>query len=173
MFASGIPSLHRRHGWPARRLAAILLILLLLPVIGGARAASRDAPLPAMLAAVNAARAGAGLPALYWDTRLAAAAAAHAADLQTCMQLSHSGCDGSDLALRLRRADYPYRFGAENLALCACDAAEAVRLWLGSEGHRRNLLAPAADALGAARLTDTGDPRRVLWVLVLGKPAME
>lgn len=164
--------------WPSTLF--ILLISLVLPwVCPPAGAAGRDTPPQAIagpqtvLAAVNTARAAAGLPALYWDMRLATAAARHAADLQTCGQLSHTGCDGSDLVLRLRLANYPYRFGAENLALCDCDAAAVVRLWMDSPGHRRNLLAPEAEAIGADVRTDTGDPRRVLWVLVFGRPATE
>lgn len=157
----------------------IYLFLLVFAATPASAAAGRDiAPQgargsQAMLAAVNAVRGQAGLPALYWDMRLATAAARQAADLQTCGQLSHTGCDGSDLALRLRLANYPYRFGAENLALCACDAAAVVRLWMDSPGHRRNLLNPEAEALGADVRTDTGDPRRVLWVLVFGRPATE
>lgn len=162
-----------QHASRRRRGIAMLLFLLAFALPDGSRAAGRDMAPQAMLGAVNAARAAAGLPALDWDTRLAAAASRHAADLQTCGQLSHTGCDGSDLALRLRLAGYPYRYGAENLALCACDADAAVGLWLDSEGHRRNLLSPAAGAIGAALRPDTDDARRVLWVLVFGKPATE
>lgn len=126
-------------------------------------------PAPPILLAVNAARQQHGLPPLSWDERLAAAAARHGQDLQVCGVLSHTGCDGSDLAARLRAADFPYRSGAENLAVCACDAAEAVRLWMGSSGHRANLLQPEATLMGADRRTDAADPRREQWVLVLGR----
>lgn len=170
---SSNPTMRRHHGWLAAWPIAMLLFLLAFTLPLPVRAADGGNPSQAMLAAVNAARARASLPPLYWDMRLATAAARHAADLQTCGQLSHTGCNGSDLALRLRHANYPYRYGAENLALCACDAAEAVRLWLDSEGHRRNLLNTASAAMGAAMLVDTGDARRVLWVLVFGRPATE
>jgi len=159
-----------------RRWASSLICLFLLVFIGSPRnsaAAGRDAAPQAILAAVNAARATAGLPPLAWDSRLATAATRHARDLQRCGRLSHTGCNGSDLVGRLRDAGFAYRFGAENLALCACDAAEVVRLWLDSDGHRRNLLNPVATGLGADTRTDTEDPRRVLWVLVLGKPSTE
>lgn len=118
---------------------------------------------------VNVAREGAGLAPLTWNGRLADAATRHAADLQSCGKLSHEGCDGSALPQRLDRAAYRYRAAAENLALCACDAAGVVRLWLDSEGHRRNLLNPDITEIGADTRVDNIDPRRALWVLVLGR----
>lgn len=118
---------------------------------------------------VNVARTNAGLAPLTWNSRLADAASWHAADLQRCGKLSHEGCDGSALPQRLDRAAYRYRAAAENLALCACDAVGVVRLWLDSEGHRRNLLNPGITELGADTRVDTTDPRRALWVLVLGR----
>ncbi|WP_374466626.1 CAP domain-containing protein [Ferrovibrio sp.] len=147
-----------------------LVLLLLLALQGGNAAAQGVADWQAsLLQAVNAARADARLPPLAWNPRLATAAAQHAADLQRCGKLAHEGCDGSDLPRRLARAPYQYRAAAENLALCACDAASVVQLWLGSEGHRRNLLNPNVTELGADTRIDTGDPRRALWVLVLGR----
>lgn len=118
---------------------------------------------------VNAARAAHKLAPLNWNTRLAEAAAAHAADLQSCRQLAHEGCDGSDLPLRAQRAGYAFRRVSENLALCPCDGAEVVRLWLGSEGHRRNLLDPNVSEMGADTRADAGDLRRQQWVLVMGR----
>src|SRR3546814_10896847 len=75
-----------------------------------------------------------------WNAQLALAAQGHARDLQSCNRLSHTGCDSSDLRQRLDRAGYSWRMAAENLALCACDAARVVGLWMGSDGHRRTLL---------------------------------
>lgn len=118
---------------------------------------------------VNAARATHGLAALRWNARLAEAAAMHAADLQTCRKLAHEGCDGSDLPLRAQRAGYAFRRVSENLALCPCDAANVVQLWLDSDGHRRNLLDPNVSELGADTRADATDLRRQQWVLVMGR----
>ncbi|WP_298720810.1 CAP domain-containing protein [uncultured Ferrovibrio sp.] len=122
-----------------------------------------------LLAAVNATRATHNLALLRWSDRLAEAALAHAADLQTCGKLSHEGCDGGDLRRRLHQAGYRFRNAAENIALCLCDPSEVVRLWMNSEGHRRNLLDPSIVELGGSRLSDREDFRRDLWVLVLGR----
>ncbi|MEK9970799.1 MAG: CAP domain-containing protein, partial [Ferrovibrio sp.] len=118
---------------------------------------------------VNAARIAQGLAPLQWDARLAAAAAVHGSDLQTCKRLAHDGCGGSTLPQRVTGAGFSLRRASENLALCPCDAATVVRLWLGSEGHRRNLLDPDVSALGADTRIDTADLRRQQWVLVMGR----
>jgi uncharacterized protein YkwD len=156
------------QGWGRLHLCVITLLLPLFshsfPARGVEAVWQAD-----ILLQVNAARAAAGLPALIWNNRLASAAAAHAADLQTCGRLSHDGCDGSDVVQRLQRVAYRYRAGAENIALCVCDAAGVVQLWLNSEGHRRNLLHAGVTELGADTRIDTGDARRALWVLVLGR----
>jgi uncharacterized protein YkwD len=118
---------------------------------------------------INSVRAGHGLAPLQWSDRLGAAAASHAADLQRCGRLAHEGCNGSSLPQRLDRAGYRLRRAAENLALCACDAAGVVRLWLDSDGHRRNLLDPDVTEMGVETRVDSGDLRRALWVLVVGR----
>lgn len=118
---------------------------------------------------VNAVRAAHGLAPLQWNARLAAAAAAHAADQQTCRRLAHEGCDGSDLPTRAARAGYAFRRISENLALCPCNGAAVVQAWLNSEGHRRNLLDPNVSEMGADTRTDVVDLRRQQWVLVMGR----
>lgn len=150
---------------------ALLLGLLLLSApwfCRNATAAESDWP-NQLLAAVNAIRAAHKLAPLRWNDRLADTASAHAADLQACGKLSHEGCDGGDLRKRLQRAGYRYRAAAENIALCICDPVEVVRLWMNSEGHRRNLLDPGVVELGSGRRSDPEDSRRDLWVLVLGR----
>lgn len=126
-----------------------------------------EADWPSMLLfQVNERRQQHGLPQVSWNRQLAAAAQAHARDLQACNVLSHTGCNGSDLRQRLDRAGYAWRRAAENLALCACDAARVVSLWMESDGHRRNLLDGEAKEIGGATLLarDGHD----VWVLVFG-----
>lgn len=145
-------------------------LAVLSPLALQGHAAAQDAAWQAaLLRGVNTVRAEVRLPPLTWNGRLAEAAARHATDLQSCGRLSHEGCDGSGLPQRLDRAGYRYRAAAENLALCACDADGVVSLWLASDGHRRNLLNPAVTELGADTRVDVTDPRRALWVLVLGR----
>lgn len=161
---------------PLRRCA--LIVALLLAAAAPAVAAAPDA----LIAAVNAARAGEGLPPLALNGRLTAAACRQAQDLagralHDVEALSHKGRDGSTLAVRLQEAGYAYRTAAENLAAGVADPQETLRLWLASAGHRRNLLNPAVREAGAAylgpRLSPGGNRQGPLdvWVLVLAAPS--
>jgi len=135
-------------------------ILILAVFLTGA-AAQGD---PATLAAVNAARAENGRPALVYDARLEAAARAHGQDMARNGFFSHTGSDGSDIGDRLRRAGYAFCFGAENLAAGQRDLTEVMQSWMTSRGHRKNILHRKARAVGLARVT--GDR----WVMVLAAP---
>ncbi len=145
----------RRHHW--------LFLTLLLGLAAAPEAARADEA--ALLAAINAERASHGLSGLRADAQLRQAARAHAEDLPRCGQLSHTGCDGSDLRQRLGRSGYPFALAAENIALGQPDGATALREWLASPGHRDNLLRPGLREAGLARGELGGQP---LWVLVLG-----
>ncbi|WP_428247488.1 CAP domain-containing protein [Ferrovibrio sp.] len=119
----------------------------------------------ALLVAVNATRAKAGLDTLRENPQLRRAAADLADDLPRCGRFSHQGCDGSDLRERLARAGYPLAFAAENLAHGPANAADTLAAWLESPGHRENLLRPELREAGIAEGELLGQP---LWVMVLG-----
>lgn len=171
------------------RAAARLSILISLTVAAAALArspAAAQSPNPprtaqGMLAAVNAARASEGLTPLTLEDRLGAAACRQARDLARralydVEALGHQGSDGSTLATRLQDAGYNYRTAAENLAAGTGDPQNTVRLWLGSEGHRRNMLNPVFREAGAAYLGSSLSPGgnrqgpMDVWVLVLALP---
>ena len=126
-----------------------------------------------MLAEVNQERAARGLLALSLNVRLSAAAKAHAEDMAANDFLAHSGSDGAELAARLDRADYVYAAAAENLASGAATPEEAVRLWMGSPGHRQNILTPDFREAGfghAVRPADATPGSRpvIFWALTFG-----
>lgn len=170
--------------WRASRFVSLIICLLLVSSLplGAQSAAQSSATAPsAMLAAVNAARAAEGLTPLMLDGRLNAAACRQARDLagralHDVEALSHQGRDGSTLASRLRDAGYAFRTAAENLAAGVADPGETTRLWLASEGHRRNMLNPAFGQAGAAylgpRVSPGGNRQGPMdvWVLVLAAP---
>jgi uncharacterized protein YkwD len=120
-----------------------------------------------VLALVNAARVETGQAVVVMEPRLTAAACSHARDLARGGPLSHRGSDGSDLADRLARTGYPFAMAAENLAAGVATPDETVWLWLGSPGHRRNMLTAEFREAGIAHLSGAGGE---IWVLVLGRP---
>jgi uncharacterized protein YkwD len=140
-----------------------LPLLLLATVVAGASPASAatvcasadaiQAP-PATLAGaalclVNQERAANGLPPLKLNRRLAKAATGHSADMAQKDYFSHDSEDGSNFVDRIQRAGYiaPHVFPSlgENLAWGSGDLGSpqaTVDDWMGSTGHRRNILNP-------------------------------
>jgi uncharacterized protein YkwD len=110
-----------------------------------------------MLAAVNAERAKAGLNPMVSCATLNRAAQGYAENLSSRGVLSHYGPDGSDPAARERAAGYlaapgqRYMFGAENIAQGYPTVAAVMAGWMGSQGHRDNILASATTHLGMGR----------------------
>lgn len=101
------------------------------------------------LDAVNSARAQAGVPSLVLDERLSAQAQAHACDMGRRGYFSHTSPEGEGMMQRLARAALGGMCrGAENIAKGQRDIASAMRSWMGSQGHRRNLLDPRLTHVG-------------------------
>lgn len=161
----------RRRRGSRRRLAPAALLAAMLMALGSAAAAAGDGvgdeKGARLLALVNAARAESGLGRVEAEARLRLAACHHARDLARGGPLSHRGSDGSDLADRLAGSGYLFTMAAENLAAGVATPDETVWLWLGSPGHRRNILTREFNQAGIARISGTGGE---IWVLVLATP---
>lgn len=97
---------------------------------------------------VNQDRAKAGLPALTVDQKLTELARMKSQDMYQNNYFSHtSPTYGSPLNME-RKAGYSARvMGAENIAKAAT-TARAEELFMGSEGHKANILNPNHDAIG-------------------------
>jgi hypothetical protein len=109
--------------------------------------------------AADAARAAAGLAPTAWDDGLARAARQHAAQLAARGVLDHAGATAATrtVADRLARAGSPYAHHGENLAYVrgASDpVSHTVDGWLGSPGHRANLLHADFDRVGFGTAID-------------------
>ena len=131
-------------------------------------------PCPALEAAIDAARAEAGLPPLAPHPALTAAALAHAADLLGNGAFDHAGSDGSLPLERVLRQGFSPRLATENISTGQPDARAVVAGWLTSEGHRANTLDPNATLVGAAEaryprhgLVTDDQP---LWIAVFAAP---
>lgn len=89
---------------------------------------------------LNAARAANGLSPATYDARLAAAAQAHADDMARQGYFSHESADGRTYIQRIRAQGHPACYPVENLASGVRSDAQAVDMWMGSPGHRANIL---------------------------------
>lgn len=139
--------------------AAILLHAFAMPALAGScalpeggKALMRD-----VVARINAERADHGLPRLKEDAKLGKAAQAHACDQAALGIMSHDSANGDGLGQRLKRAGYGFRVGAENIAAMS-NPEGVVALWMGSPGHRANILDPRVTAIGLG--VALGDGRR-------------
>ena len=139
---------------------------------------AEDAPAPAgggaagvlgeVVDRTNAERARHGLRALSVDQRLAAAAQAHSADMVRRAFFAHESPDGRQVWDRAVAAGYAYRKVAENIAAGQRTAEEVVRGWMGSPGHRANILDGDLTQIGVGRAD--GGSYGVYWTQVFGTP---
>ncbi|WP_230686839.1 CAP domain-containing protein [Catellatospora vulcania] len=98
---------------------------------------------------INRERERAGCRRLRSDPRMGAAARRHSADMARNDYFSHTGRNGSSFVDRLEDAGYPRRHAAgENIAYGYSTANAVVDAWMGSTGHRSNIMNCAARASG-------------------------
>ena len=96
----------------------------------------------------NAERFAAGLPPLSPDPLLTNAAQAHSADMVARAFYAHTSPDGSEPWHRAAAAGSTRRSIGENIACGQRSAAEVVRGWMNSPGHRANILKPGFTHIG-------------------------
>ena len=120
-------------------------------------------PVGAVVAATNAERKEAGCDPVTLDSRLSAAAQAHAADMAVNDYFSHTDQDGADSSDRMHDAGFGGSRTGENIAYGQETAAEVVATWMGSSGHRHNILNCAYDRIGVGY-----DARGDYWVQDFG-----
>jgi uncharacterized protein YkwD len=92
---------------------------------------------------LNKERANNGLSALASNGVLTSAARAHSKDMATNNYLGHTGSDGSGLVSRIQAAGYSYSTAGENVYggnMQYNTPYSAVSAWMGSQGHRENIL---------------------------------
>lgn len=80
------------------------------------------------------------VPPLRWNERLAAAARAHSADMAAKNYFSHTSADGTIFSTRITRSGYSWSAVGENIAAGYPTPSAAVKGWLASYGHCRNLM---------------------------------
>lgn len=133
---------------------------------------SAGAPAQEALAIANQLRAKAGCRPLKMEARLVAAAKAHAKDMALRNYFDHRGANGSSFAQRIKAQGFRFRAAAENIAAGNARADQTMQQWMGSAGHRRNLLDCRYEFTGIAVYYQADDrplagqvaPLRYYWV---------
>lgn len=118
---------------------------------------------------INAERSRRGLRALVFSARLQRAAEGHACDMAGRGVMSHQGSDGSDFGRRLRRSG-GCAPGAENVAAGYRSPNSVVEGWMGSRGHRANILHRRVTHVGIAlAMPRSGAGGGPYWTMVVGR----
>jgi uncharacterized protein YkwD len=128
-----------------------------------------------VLAAVNRFRAAHGLVMLRESAALDRSARQHSAEMGRRGYFAHSSADGTAFWRRIRRfytaKDYSYWSVGENLVWesPSLSAGGAMKLWIGSPPHLKNLLTPqwrqiGVSAVGVAHALGVYGGRRVVII---------
>ncbi len=106
-----------------------------------------------VLSLTNAQRTANGCPALTWNSALGSVARAHSQDMAARNYFDHNTLNGTTPAQRLTAAGYAYRQMAENIAAGQATPAAVMASWMGSAGHKANILNCALTELGVGYAT--------------------
>lgn len=127
----------------------------------------------AMLAKVNAARRAVGARPLVADPHLDEAAQEHAQDMLLRAYYDHETPEGRTPRARLESTGYLAHKVGENIAEGQFSVDEVMNGWLGSSGHRRNLLDPEFSDFGVGLAVGRFEDRlRILWVQEFAVPGI-
>ena len=137
--------------------------------------ASADA-VQSVLASVNAVRAKAGCGPLKLNKQLMTTAESHARNMAEQNFFGHRDRNGKGFPTRVRATGYRVSLAAENLAAGQKTPDQAVKAWLGSPGHRKNIMNCKFRQTGIAMVYQPDDKPlkgqsmglRYYWVQVFG-----
>jgi len=112
------------------------------------------------LALTNQARRAAGLSELACDDALTRAARLHSQDMCDRGYFSHRSRDGRSFTDRLDAQGASYGSAGENIAMGQQTPNEVHQSWMGSSGHRANILSGSYHRIGIGYVSCGGRP---LW----------
>lgn len=115
-------------------------------------------------------RAEHGLPPVVPNGRLTGLSAEQAMAMATAGRMSHSLGWGDGLPSRLDRGGYDWGVTAENLGAGYPTLAAAFAAWVGSSGHRANLLKAGVTEFGIAAAESPASEYRYYWTMILAAP---
>ncbi len=117
---------------------------------------------------VNQQRAAAGLPALAENGLLDTAAIGQSTDQAGRRLMTHAGANGSNAGVRISWVRYRWSTWGENVAAGQTSADQVMDAWMGSAGHRANILNPAFTDIGVAAVQ--GADGVTYWTMDLAAP---
>jgi uncharacterized protein YkwD len=120
-----------------------------------------------VIAGINAQRQASDLSALSRNANLQEAAQGLACDNAARGAVSHVSSDGTQLQGRLRRVGYRFTTANENVFMGSGSAARAVEWWMGSSGHRANILTQGIRDIGVG--IALGGDGTTHWVVNMGR----
>jgi uncharacterized protein YkwD len=117
-----------------------------------------------LLQMINQRRAEAGREPLALDERLVASASEHSHDMAERRFCRHNGSDRSSVRARIARAGYPYNnWAGENIICGRKNPTAAMKWWMNSRPHRKNILNPNYNHIGIG--IDPNGPYGPMWTL--------
>ncbi|MFV2179654.1 sigma-70 family RNA polymerase sigma factor [Actinomadura sp. LOL_016] len=116
---------------------------------------------------VNAERARAGCGPLRASPALHEAARKHSSDMAARRVLDHRGAGGADPGDRITAAGFRWSAYGENIAQGQPTPARVVSSWMGSQGHRANIVNCGFSRIGVAVARGPGGP---WWTQVFATP---
>lgn len=119
---------------------------------------------------INQQRAKNGLSAMSSSGALMTAARNHSVDMACNNFVSHSGSNGSSFMDRITQSGFHFSLAAENVAGGYGTPADVVSAWMGSEGHRANILNPGLSYIGVGYAHKTGTTYTDYWTAVFASP---
>ncbi|MBX6333902.1 CAP domain-containing protein [Candidatus Saccharibacteria bacterium] len=138
------PDYHKPY-WPYLPMALIVFLGILANTFWGTIQHSilgyaTDMSISGLLQETNKHRADNGLPGLTLNDQLTQAAQAKAEDMAARDYWSHNTPEGNPPWIFFTNAGYQYQTAGENLAYGFLNSSATVEGWMGSEGHRANIL---------------------------------
>lgn len=133
-------------------------------------------PVQSVLSGINSVRAKAGCGPLKLNRQLMATAESHARAMAEDDFFGHRDKSGKGFPARVRAQGYPLSLAAENIAAGQKTPEKAVEAWIGSPGHRKNILNCKFRETGIAMVYQPDDKPlkgqsmslRYYWVQVFG-----
>jgi uncharacterized protein YkwD len=153
------------------RFLRVLVLTTILPGLAQAdclQPANANDLASSVIAGINAQRDAHGLAALRVNAALAKAAQGLACDNAARQGTSHVSSDGSQITQRMRAVGYRFSAAAENTGRGFGSADGAVEWWMGSSGHRANILNANTRDIGVGIAVSDAPDSKLHWVVNMG-----